>query len=188
MPDLVAWSGVQAGVDRTALVRMIETSHPTVAICLFVIGHVVGTVLLGVALLRSGRLPAWAAWAIAVSQPLHFVAAVILGSHEWSGRSQLLAGSRDSVLMVVLCPLHGRGPKFWRDCQIEYVSNAASRVFWRAHHAFSSDTREHFRVVGPSVKGVGMVFAGDRCESRTGFLESFRDTLKEGLDEVSLEC
>ncbi len=36
--------------------------------------------LLGLALLRSGRIPVWAGWAIAVSQPLHFVATVILGS------------------------------------------------------------------------------------------------------------
>ena len=44
------------------------------------IGHIVGTVLLGLALLSSGRIPAWAAWTLTLSQPLHLVAAVILGS------------------------------------------------------------------------------------------------------------
>lgn len=99
VPDLIAWSGVQAGIDQTALVKILETAHPTVAIyqAMFVIGHVVGTVLLGLALLRSGRVPAWAAWALAVSQPLHFVAAVILGSHELD----LFAWSLAAVGMAV---------------------------------------------------------------------------------------
>lgn len=51
-----------------------------VSIGVFVVGHVIGTVLLGLATLRSGRVPAWSAWALAVSQPLHFVATVVLGS------------------------------------------------------------------------------------------------------------
>jgi hypothetical protein len=45
----------------------------------FVVGHVLGTVLLGLALWRA--VPRWVALAIAVSQPLHFVAAVVLGNH-----------------------------------------------------------------------------------------------------------
>jgi hypothetical protein len=45
---------------------------------LFVLGHIVGMVLLGSAL--WGLIPRWAAVAIMVSQPLHFVAFVILGS------------------------------------------------------------------------------------------------------------
>ena len=67
------------GADAVAVV---DAGHPTIGIAIgvFVLGHVVGTVLLGLALLRSGRIPAWAGWAIAVSQPLHFVATVILGS------------------------------------------------------------------------------------------------------------
>ena len=36
--------------------------------------------MFGIALLRSRRVPAWAAWAVAVSQPLHFIATVIAGS------------------------------------------------------------------------------------------------------------
>ena len=61
---------------------MFATTHATSAIAagLFVLGHVVGTVLLGVALWRSRAVPRWAALATIVSQPLHFVAAVVLGS------------------------------------------------------------------------------------------------------------
>jgi hypothetical protein len=44
------------------------------------VGHVLGTVLLGLAMLPSGRVPTWSAWAITVSQQLHFVATVIRSS------------------------------------------------------------------------------------------------------------
>jgi hypothetical protein len=80
--DHLLWSGHEAGLSAADRVALLDGGHPSidVAIGVFVLGHVVGTVLLGVALLRSGRIPAWAAWAVAVSQPLHFVAAVVLGS------------------------------------------------------------------------------------------------------------
>ena len=47
----------------------------------FVLGHVFGTILLGTALLRTRAISAPAAWLVIVSQPLHFVAAVIVASH-----------------------------------------------------------------------------------------------------------
>ncbi|MEO6512806.1 MAG: hypothetical protein ABIO16_17540 [Nocardioides sp.] len=80
--DHVLWSVTDAGLSAADSAAVVEAGHPSidVAIGVFVLGHVVGTVLLGLALLRSGRIPAWAAWAVAVSQPLHFVATVILGS------------------------------------------------------------------------------------------------------------
>jgi hypothetical protein len=40
----------------------------------FVAGHIVGTTLLGIGLFRTRFVPVWAAVAVAVSQPLHFVA------------------------------------------------------------------------------------------------------------------
>jgi len=40
----------------------------------FVVGHIVGATLLGVGLYRARIVPVWAAAAVAVSQPLHFVA------------------------------------------------------------------------------------------------------------------
>ena len=61
-----------------------DSLHPVVLIAgvIFVIGHVLGTVLLGIAFWPAGRTihPA-AALAVLVSQPLHFIAAIILGSH-----------------------------------------------------------------------------------------------------------
>jgi hypothetical protein len=47
----------------------------------FVFGHVVGTILLGVALVRSRAIPRWAGWAVLLSQPIHFVSAVVITSH-----------------------------------------------------------------------------------------------------------
>lgn len=61
-----------------------ESLHPGILVAgvIFVIGHVIGTVLLGCALLRGTTIPRWAAIVLIVSQPLHFVAAVILSSNE----------------------------------------------------------------------------------------------------------
>jgi hypothetical protein len=58
-------------------------SHPALdaATGVFVAGHVIGTVLLGAAMWQAG-FPRWAAAATAISQPLHFVAAVLVVSHE----------------------------------------------------------------------------------------------------------
>lgn len=80
--DQVLWSAHEAGLSTAQAAALYAAAHPTVdiAIGVFIIGHVVGTVLLGTALVRSGRIPAWAGWVTAVSQPLHFVATVILGS------------------------------------------------------------------------------------------------------------
>ena len=80
--DHLLWSASEAGLSTSEAIALVDAGHPSigVAIGVFVLGHVIGTVLLGLALLRSRRIPAWAGWAIAVSQPLHFVATVILGS------------------------------------------------------------------------------------------------------------
>lgn len=80
--DLVLWTGVRSGLDAPALTDLAGTVHPTsnIAVVVFVVGHVIGTVLLGWALLRSRVVPAWAAILTAVAQPLHFVAFVLVGS------------------------------------------------------------------------------------------------------------
>ncbi|RTL67290.1 MAG: hypothetical protein EKK42_14830 [Pseudonocardiaceae bacterium] len=91
---VVAWLGfgsiaVLTGVDQVlavapngsaALVDAIN-GQPAVAAAttLFVVGHILGGVLLGIAV--WGAVPKWAAVALAVSQPLHLVAAVVLGNH-----------------------------------------------------------------------------------------------------------
>jgi hypothetical protein len=68
------------GHDRAAMVAYLDDvdAHPSIALGmgLFVAGHVVGMILLGSALWRV--IPAWASVALIVSQPLHFVAFVIV--------------------------------------------------------------------------------------------------------------
>jgi hypothetical protein len=53
----------------------------TVAGAIFVAGHIVGLVVIGVALWRARAVPAWAAIVLIVSQPLHLVFAVIVPNH-----------------------------------------------------------------------------------------------------------
>jgi hypothetical protein len=78
--DAAAWSAQGAGIGTGAVTRVLDTTHPAVGIAMgvFIAGHVVGTVLLGVALAQSQRVPAAFGWLLALSQPLHFVAFVIL--------------------------------------------------------------------------------------------------------------
>ncbi len=80
--DSLLWSGANSGADPKQIELLLDSLHPSmnVGLGVFVVGHVLGTVLFGIALLRSRRVPAWAAWAVAVSQPLHFIATVIAGS------------------------------------------------------------------------------------------------------------
>ncbi|HZG89371.1 MAG TPA: hypothetical protein VEZ42_04070 [Pseudonocardia sp.] len=88
MPDTdgLARALVDTGTDRAVAVRLFDAvaamEHPAVgvAVLLFVLGHIVGTVLLGLALWRSRAVPAWAGIVLAVSQPLHFVAFVVLAN------------------------------------------------------------------------------------------------------------
>lgn len=81
--DLFIWSAGRAGLDGATITRAVEASHPSseVAATLFVIGHVLGTILLGMAMWRSRVVARWAAVAVMVSQPIHFIAAVIVSSH-----------------------------------------------------------------------------------------------------------
>jgi len=74
--------GVQQHLPADALAAMYEGVHPAalVATVLFVLGHVLGTILLGVGMLRGRVVPVWAAVATIAAQPIHFVAAVIVSS------------------------------------------------------------------------------------------------------------
>jgi hypothetical protein len=79
--DALLWSSGRAGLPPGPAADVLSHAHPSLGVAtgIFVVGHVLGTVLFGVALLRTRAIPAWAGWAMLVSQPLHFVAAVVLG-------------------------------------------------------------------------------------------------------------
>lgn len=79
--DLLAYVAGNEGVDRAASLALMDgiTSHPATGVLagFFVIGHIVGTVLLGLALLRSRMAPSWMAYGLMVSQPLHLTAVLL---------------------------------------------------------------------------------------------------------------
>lgn len=78
--DQLMLAGPAAGLDPATTSALIGSmdAHPvsTVAAATFIAGHIIGTVLLGVALWRV--LPHAVAVALIVSQPLHLVFAVIV--------------------------------------------------------------------------------------------------------------
>jgi hypothetical protein len=75
--------GVRHHLSTPLLIGMYDGVHPAAAVAavLFVLGHVLGTILLGIGMLRGRVVPSWAAAATIVAQPVHFVAAVVVGSH-----------------------------------------------------------------------------------------------------------
>ncbi len=81
--DQLALAGAATGTPPTSVAALIDAvnAEPTVAVAtlVFVAGHILGTVLLGVALWRV--LPRWVAAALIVSQPLHLVFAVVVPNH-----------------------------------------------------------------------------------------------------------
>ncbi|MFC9693317.1 hypothetical protein ACFTSF_32510 [Kribbella sp. NPDC056951] len=81
--DAFTWSAGQAGLDGGSIAKAAEVAHGSVgaAAVIFVVGHLLGTVLLGIALWRSRMVPRWAAIAVAISQPIHLIAAVVVVSH-----------------------------------------------------------------------------------------------------------
>ena len=71
--------GLRAGIDPATLTRLVvaqDTGPGVVAITVFVVGHIVGSVLLGLAFWRSGVVHRGWAVAMVVSQPLHLLAAL----------------------------------------------------------------------------------------------------------------
>lgn len=80
--DVNVLRGVQENIEPATIATFYESAHPIVGLGLgiFVAGHVIGTVLLGIAAIRTRAIPLWAGVALTVCQPLHFIALVILGS------------------------------------------------------------------------------------------------------------
>jgi hypothetical protein len=83
--DFTAVAGARSGIGLGATTRLLDelnASPPlTLAIIAFVAGHVIGVILLGVALLKGRAIPPWAAWALIISAPLHIVFAVVVPSN-----------------------------------------------------------------------------------------------------------
>jgi hypothetical protein len=81
--DQIPLAAPTAGLSPAAAGALTDAvgAHPTqvVAGTVFVVGHILATVLLGVALWRV--VPRWAAVALIVSQPLHLLFAVAVTSH-----------------------------------------------------------------------------------------------------------
>jgi len=102
-PDQIALAGLDAGLPGpvTAALVTAAVAHPVSATAtgIWVLGHVVGTVLLGVALWRV--VPVWAALAVVVSQPLHLVVAVIVPNHLVDGLAWLLTAVGFGVAAAV---------------------------------------------------------------------------------------
>lgn len=92
--DQAALAAAGAGVPADVAARLLDQliGEPTVAAgtMIFVIGHIVGVVLLGIALWRGGILPGWAGFVLAISQPLHLVFAVIAPNQLLDGCAWLL--------------------------------------------------------------------------------------------------
>lgn len=78
--DAAAWSAQQSGIGPAAAASLLSHMHAAVGVgtAVFVAGHVLGTVLLGVALLKTRAVRPVFGWLVAVSQPMHFVGFVIL--------------------------------------------------------------------------------------------------------------
>ena len=81
--DLFTWSAGTAGLDPASIARAADVTHGSMNLAgaVFVVGHVFGTIVLGLAMWRSHIVGRWAAVAVMVSQPIHFVAAIIVPNH-----------------------------------------------------------------------------------------------------------
>jgi hypothetical protein len=76
-------------VDQSTAARLLDAQNDLVPVIIagvvFVVGHILGTILIGAALWRARMVPIWAAVALIVSQPLHLVFAVFVPNHLLDG-------------------------------------------------------------------------------------------------------
>lgn len=82
--DLLVHVMGREGHDQATIIDVVNqlSAHPIngIGIGVFVIGHIIGMILLGIAVARARVVPVWAGVAIAVSQPFHLISAVIVPS------------------------------------------------------------------------------------------------------------
>jgi hypothetical protein len=75
--DIVALGAFDKGVSQAAMVKVADGTNALAVVnaplFYFIAAHVVGAILLGVALLRGRVVPAWAAWLLILSMPLNVV-------------------------------------------------------------------------------------------------------------------
>jgi hypothetical protein len=69
-----------SGAYATLLDRFSTDAVMSTYLVVYIVGHLVAYVLLGVALRRAGVIPGWAAWAMIASSPLTVAAFVLPGS------------------------------------------------------------------------------------------------------------
>ena len=119
--DMVLWTGAKLGLEPATTGRLVDGLHPAygVGLSIFVVAHVLGTVLLGVLCLRSRVLPPAVGWALTISQPLHFATTVFLGL-AWV---DLVAWSLTALAMgwLVADPLLSRNAPIPKDAEGEVV-------------------------------------------------------------------
>jgi hypothetical protein len=95
--DSVTYEMAQAGdigaTGASLLTRI--NSNPEIGLFfgLFLAGHLIGTLLLGVGLLVSRRVPVWAGIAVIAGDVLHPVAFVVLQSHALDAFAYLILGA-----------------------------------------------------------------------------------------------
>jgi hypothetical protein len=112
--DNVALGAARIGLNPAVTGRLLTSMGAIPAIgfaaWLFPVGHVLGLILLGIALWRGRAVPAWAALAIAVSQVLHVIFAVIVPNHALDGLSWGLTAVGFAVAAVAFARDSGPRP------------------------------------------------------------------------------
>lgn len=80
--DSAVLAGYNIGLAPSAITRLSEEILVLTMVpgLVFVVGHIVGTALLGVLMIRARLIPLWAAALLTVSQPLHLTAIVIVSA------------------------------------------------------------------------------------------------------------
>jgi hypothetical protein len=85
--DYLAQAAPTTGTPNSTTAALLDAINAlpatATASIVFIVGHILGGILLGIALWRV--VPAWAAFALAISQPLHLVFAVFIPNHVLDG-------------------------------------------------------------------------------------------------------
>jgi hypothetical protein len=114
--DNVALAAARIGISPVRTGQLLDSlGHLTavgLAANLFVVGHILGLILLGVALWRGRVIPPWAALAIAASQVLHFVFAVVIQVHALDGLAWGLTAVGFGVAAMALVRTQGPSATF----------------------------------------------------------------------------